>query len=216
MSPIRVMLADDHNLLRAGVRALLHSVPGVEIVAEASNGREALEGIHQHRPDVLLMDIAMPGMNGLEALARISKEHPDVRVIILSMHATEEYVHQAFKAGASGYLLKDAAAAELDVAVRAVARGETYLTPAVSRHVVEYLRRAGNGGSSADLLTPRQREILQLIAEGKTTKEIARVLSISVKTVETHRLQLMERLAIHDVPGLVRYAIRHRLVQLDQ
>lgn len=219
MGAIRVMLADDHTLLRAGVRALLHTVPEVDVVAEARNGREALALLEAHRPHVLLMDIAMPGMNGLEALPRISKSHPEVRVIILSMHATEEYVCQAFRAGAAGYLLKDAAAAELELAVKTVAGGETYITPAVCRHLVDdYLRRGDEPGNltAPELLTPRQRETLQLIAEGKSTKEIARVLDISVKTVETHRQQLMERLDIHDIAGLVRFAIRNRLVHLDQ
>ncbi|MBI3802080.1 MAG: response regulator transcription factor [Deltaproteobacteria bacterium] len=225
MKPTRVLLAEDHALVRAGIRALLHNLPGIQVVAEASDGREALRLINTHQPDLVLMDIAMAGLNGLEATARVTKEFPTVRVIILSMHSTEEYVAQALRAGAAGYLLKDAAATELELAVTAVARGETYLSPAVSKHVIaNYLRRAGGEETSGDektassavLLTPRQREILQLIAEGHSTKEIAATLHLSVKTVETHRMQLMGRLDVHDVAGLVRYAIRIGLVLPDR
>ncbi|TMQ34416.1 MAG: response regulator transcription factor [Planctomycetota bacterium] len=217
MKPIRVLLADDHALVRAGIRALVQNLAGVEVVAEAVDGREALALVKQHDPDVVLMDISMAGLNGLEAAARMAKDHPNTRVIILSAHSNEEYVCQALRAGAAGYLLKDAGTAELDLAVKAVARGETYLSPAVSKHVIaDYMRRVGGESGSLELLTPRQREILQLIAEGQTTKQIANTLHISVKTVETHRMQLMERLDIHDVPGLVRFAIRMRLVQPEQ
>jgi DNA-binding NarL/FixJ family response regulator len=216
-TPIRVLLADDHALVRAGIRALVQNLAGVEVVAEAVDGREALALVKQHDPDVVLMDISMAGLNGLEAAARMAKDHPNTRVIILSAHSNEEYVCQALRAGAAGYLLKDAGTAELDLAVKAVARGETYLSPAVSKHVIaDYMRRVGGESGSLELLTPRQREILQLIAEGQTTKQIANTLHISVKTVETHRMQLMERLDIHDVPGLVRFAIRMRLVQPEQ
>lgn len=216
MTPIRVVLADDHALVRAGIRALLENIEGVSVVAEAGDGRAALEAVAEHQPDVVLMDIAMAGLNGLEAAARITREHPATRVVILSMHASEEYVLRALQAGAIGYLLKDADTAELELAVRAAARGEAYLSPAVSRHLIaDYVRRVGQDLQLAEplshglnLLTPRQREVLQLIAEGRTTREIARLLNISVKTVETHRAQLMERLDIHDVAGLVRYAIR--------
>ncbi len=216
MTPIRVVLADDHALVRAGIRALLENIEGVSVVAEASDGRAALRAVADHRPDVVLMDIAMAGLNGLEAAARLAREHPAVRVVMLSMHANEEYVLRALQAGAIGYLLKDADTAELELAVRAAARGEAYLSPAVSRHLIaDYMRRVGQTPQPAEslsyslsLLTPRQREVLQLIAEGRTTREIARLLNISVKTVETHRAQLMERLDIHDVASLVRYAIR--------
>jgi DNA-binding NarL/FixJ family response regulator len=220
---IRVLLADDHALVRAGIRALLQNLAGIEVVGEADDGREALRLIGELRPDVVLMDIAMPGLNGLEAVARVAKEFPDVRVIMLSMHANEEYVLQALRSGAAGYLLKGARTAELELAVTSVAHGETYLSPAASKHVVSgYVQRtgegAGGGGSEprpTERLTPRQREILQLIAGGVTTKAIAQQLSISVKTVEMHRAQLMERLGIHDVAGLVRYAIRIGLVVPD-
>ena len=224
MSQIRIVLADDHTLVRAGIRALLQNLAGVEVVAEADDGREALRLIEAHRPDVVLMDIAMPGLNGLEAATRVAKEFPEVRVIILSMYANEEYVLQALRAGAAGYLLKGARTPELELALNAVVQGETYLSPAASRHVVDdYIRRAGGEGDrdsaaprADERLTPRQREILQLIAEGHTTKEIARQLDISAKTVEMHRAQLMARLDIHDVASLVRYAIRIGLVAPDE
>ncbi len=223
-TPIRILLADDHALVRAGIRALLQNLPDVEVVAEAGDGREALRLVEQYKPDLVLMDIAMPGLNGLEAAARLKTDFPGVRLIILSMHTNEEYVWQALHSGASGYLLKDANLSELEIAVRAVMRGETHLSPAVSRRVVEgYIQRVGGqpgeGGEEPGgqvRLTPRQREILQLIAEGNTTQAIAQTLSISVKTVETHRAQLMERLNIHDVAGLVRYAIRIGLITPDK
>lgn len=224
MKTIRVMLADDHTLVRGGLRALVEELPDIEVVAEADDGREALRLVAIHRPNIVLMDIAMTGMNGLEATSRITKEFPEVRVIILSMHTSEEYVLQALRAGAAGYLLKDAGVAELDLAINAIAQGETYLSPPVSKHVIsDYVRRMGgqisNGHqeqiSPLERLTPRQREILQLIAEGHTTQDIAHILNISIKTVETHRMQLMERLDIHDVTGLVRFAVRVGLVTLD-
>jgi DNA-binding NarL/FixJ family response regulator len=213
MTPIRVLLVEDHALVRAGIRALLEQLPGVEVVAEASTGYDALHLIAQHLPLVVLMDIGMAGMNGLEVMVQVTQDFPDVRVIMLSMHAHEEFVLQALRGGAAGYLLKDAGTAELELAIRAIARGEIYLSPAVSRHVVgEYVRRVGSTPVGLDQLTPRQREILRLIAQGHTTKEIAQQLAISVKTVETHRAQLMERLDIYDVARLVRYAIRLGLV----
>lgn len=213
MSKIRVLLVDDHTLVRAGIRALLQNLAGIEVVGEADDGHEALRLISELRPQVVLMDIAMPGLNGLEAVARIAQAAPEVRVIMLSMHASEEYVLQALRAGAAGYLLKGARLSELELAVMSVARGETYLSPAASKHVVSgYVQQAGEASQRStaptERLTPRQREILLLIAQGTTTKEIAQKLSISVKTVEMHRAQLMERLGIHDVAGLVRYAIR--------
>jgi DNA-binding NarL/FixJ family response regulator len=212
MKVIRVLLVDDHTLVRAGVRALLQKMEGVQVVDEAGNGREGLEKAAQLRPDVVLMDISMAELNGVEAAARIAREQPHTRVIMLSAHATEEYVVKALRAGASGYLLKNAVAAELEKAIKHVAEGETYLSPAIAGQVSEYIRRVGQEPTSLDRLTPRQREILQLIAEGKTTKQIAQLLDVSVKTVETHRCTLMEQLDIHDVAGLVRYAIRMGLV----
>jgi DNA-binding NarL/FixJ family response regulator len=213
MTSIQILLVEDHALVRAGIRALLEQLPEVEVVGEASNGYDALRLIGQHQPTVVLMDIGMAGMSGLEVMAQVAQSFPDIRVIMLSMHAHEEFVLQALRSGAAGYLLKDAGTAELELAIRAIARGETYLSPAVSRHVVgEYMRRVGSTPIGLDQLTPRQREILRLIAQGHTTKEIAQQLAISVKTVETHRAQLMERLDIYDVARLVRYAIRLGLV----
>jgi DNA-binding NarL/FixJ family response regulator len=226
--------------VRAGIRALLDSLPDVAVIAEAGNGREALRLIDQERPDVVLMDVAMKSMNGVEATLRISRDFPEVRVIILSMHANEEYVIESLRAGARGYMLKDAAVDELALAIKTVAEGHTYLSPVISNYVVHYLQRVGSkgqpvgsegqpGGSEGqpvgskgqrdpataspyEILTPRQREILQLIAEGATTQTIAETLQVSVKTVETHRAQLMERLQIHDIPALVRYALRTGLI----
>jgi DNA-binding NarL/FixJ family response regulator len=220
MKPIRVLLADDHNLVRAGIRALLQNFPDIEVVAEAENGREAMGLIRTHNPDVVLMDIAMPELNGLDATAQLVKEFPKLRIIILSMHVTEGYVLAALRAGASGYLLKGAATSELELAIKAVARGETYLSSAVSKYVVDTFKR-GTGGAITSTnepggrqidLTPRQREVLQLIAEGHSTKEIAQKLNISVKTAKTHRSELMRRLDLHDVAALVRYAIQTGLV----
>lgn len=209
MSPLHVILADDHALVRAGVRSLLEGVEGVEVVGEAGDGREALRLVEKLRPHVAVLDIRLPELNGLDVAARLAKSHPETRVLILSMHADEEYVRQALHAGAAGYLLKDCSVTELELALRAVSRGETYLSPAVSRLVVDdYLRQK----APAPGLSPRQREVLQMIAEGHSTKEIAYRLGISVKTAEAHRSQIMARLDIRDVPGLVRYAIRTGLV----
>jgi DNA-binding NarL/FixJ family response regulator len=211
-APIRVVLADDHALVRAGMRSLLGTMAQVEVVGEAASGEEALVLAERERPDVVLMDIAMKGITGLEAAARMRELHPGVRVIILSMHADEEYVLQALRAGAIGYLLKDAATGELELALRSVMRGESWFSPAVSRQVVEgYVQRVG-GEPAAEVLTARQREVLTLVAGGKSTKEIAYELNLSVKTVETHRAQIMERLGIRDVAGLVRYALKTGLV----
>lgn len=212
---IRVLLADDHALVRAGIRSLLNGMDEVEVVAEASSGEEAIELAASSRPDVVLMDIAMKGITGLEAAARMRIRNPEARVVILSMHSGEEYVLQALRAGAAGYLLKDAATGELELALRSVMRGESWLSPAVSRQVVEgYVQRPG-GEQTPELLTARQREVLRLVASGKSTKEIAFLLNLSVKTVETHRAQIMDRLGIRDVASLVRYALRTGLVPPD-
>jgi DNA-binding NarL/FixJ family response regulator len=217
MNVTRVLLADDHVLVRAGIRALIEKVPGVEVVGEAGTGREALELVRSKLPSVVLMDIAMAELGGLEALPRITKDFPGVKVIILSAHANEEYVIRALREGASGYMLKDSATTELELAINSVIQGKIYLSPSISRTVIDdYLQRVGGPVSPLEQLTPRQREILQLVAEGKNTKEVAYDLGISVKTVESHRLQLMERLNIHDVPGLVRYAVRSGLVSAGQ
>ncbi len=213
MTPVRVLLADDHALVRAGIRALLQNLDGVTVVAETGNGAEVLEFARAHRPDVVLLDISMPGLGGLEVSAQLRDALPEVRVVMLSMHANEEYVLQALRAGAAGYMLKDSATAELELALKAVMQGETYLSPPISKQVVEgYVQRVGAEQTASDNLTPRQRQVLQLIAEGHSTKEIAHRLNLSVKTVETHRAQLMERLQIREIAGLVKYAIRHGLV----
>ena len=217
MSGISILLVDDHVLVRAGIRALLERLPEVTAIAEAKDGREAFRLIHEQPPDLVLMDIAMPGLNGIEATARITKEFPAIRVIILSMYANDEYVREAIKAGAAGYLVKSAAAVELEKAIKAVMRSEMYFSQQVSSHVIK--GKAGQLSVERSLierLTPRQREIVQLIAERNSTKEIAQILNISVKTVETHRAQLMERLGIYDVPGLVRFAIRAGLASLEE
>lgn len=216
MKQIRIVLADDHALVRAGICTLCESLDGVTVVAEAADGNQALEMVRAHHPDLVLMDIAMKRLNGLEATVRIKREFPQVCVIILSMHAAEDYVQQALKAGAAGYLLKDAAVPELETAITVVMRGEVYLSPRISRLVVQsYMQLAGATEGPLGVLTPRQREILQLIAEGHSTKDISFRLGLGVKTVETHRAQIMERLGIYDIAGLVRYAIRAGLVSSD-
>jgi DNA-binding NarL/FixJ family response regulator len=217
MNLTRVLLADDHALVRAGIRALLEKIPSVEVVGEAGTGREALELVRSKLPNLVLMDIAMAELGGLEALPRITKDFPSVKVIILSAHASEEYVIRALRDGASGYMLKDSATSELELAINSVIQGKVYLSPSISRTVIDdYLQRVGGAVSPLEQLTSRQREILQSIAEGKNAKEIAADLDVSIKTVESHRLQLMDRLNIHDVPGLVRYAIRNGLVSAER
>ena len=211
---IRVLLADDHTLVRNGIRALLEKIQGVQVVAEAADGREALELIEAKRPDVALMDINMPGLNGIETTAEIKRRFPETRVLILSVHLAGDFVSRALRAGASGYLPKDATPMELEFALRAVVAGETYLSPRVSGDLVDrFVRSAGVGQSPLELLTRRQREILQLIAEGHSTKQIALRLNVSVKTVEGHRALLMERLGIHDIAGLTLFAARAGLVE---
>lgn len=206
--PMRVVLADDHALVRAGIRSLLERMPGVVVVAEAGSGDECVALVKHYAPDLVLMDIAMAGSSGLTAAAQLHRDLPEVCVLLLSMHASHAYVEEALAAGVSGYLLKDAAAVELDLAVKSVMAGEIYLSPAISKVLVE--GRAG-AGSGEVTLSPRQREVLQLMAEGHSTKEIAFRLGLSVKTVETHRAGLMKRLDIHDIAGLVKYALRKGL-----
>jgi DNA-binding NarL/FixJ family response regulator len=216
MKPIRVIIVDDHALLRAGLRGYLATLEGIEVVGEAADGLKALELVEALRPDILMTDISMSGLDGLGLTARVAGVSPQTRVIILSMHTEWGYADKAVRAGAAGYLVKDSGATEVELAVRAVARGESYLSPAVSKHVVAgYVRMAEAQANTPDPLTPRQREVLKLIAEGLTTKAIARRLDISAKTADTHRVQLMERLDIHDIAGLVRYAIRTGLVDQD-
>jgi DNA-binding NarL/FixJ family response regulator len=215
VTTIRVLLADDHRLVRSGLRSLLEQMTGVEVLGEAEHGREVLRLLKAVQPDVVVMDISMAELNGLETTAYITRDYPQVRVLILSVHAAEPYVLQAVQAGAAGYLLKTAAREELELAVRAVARGEIYLSPAVAAHVTANLRRlrgqesrASGAASSEAPLRASERELLQLIAEGYTAKEIAARLYITKKAVESRRARLMDRLNIYDLPGLVRYAMR--------
>ena len=216
MPNIRVLLVDDHTLFRAGMRSLLQMIDDFEIVAEAADGREALRRVETQRPDVVLLDILMPGLNGLDTVARIARNCPQARVIMLSMNADEDSVLKALRAGAVGYLVKTADPAELELAIRAVARGEKYLSSAISQHVVGVcLRRLDHEHTSLERLTPRQREVLQLVAEGHTTKEIAHQLQIGVKTAEAYRGELMKTLNIHDTASLTRYAIRTGLISAE-
>ena len=215
--PIRVLLADDHTLIRAGIRALLEKLPGVEVAGEASDGREVIDLIKTHQPDMVLMDISMPGLNGLQALARITRDFPKVRVIILSMHPNDEYVLQVLKSGASGYLLKRAATAELAAALKSVVGGEIYLSREITGQFLKKfpLQQIARSITPLEQLTSRQREILQLLAEGQTTKAIASILKVSDKTVEYHRAKMMEALKIFDIPGLVRFAMRTGLISAE-
>ena len=209
---IRVLLADHHALIRGGIRALLEKLPELEILAEASDGPEALRLIRQHRPDVALIESAMSGLSGFEVTALVKKECPGVHVLVLSTYADEECLRQALDCGADGYLTMTASAAELELAIKTVANGQTYISSSATKLLEDFVR-----GSHETLkgLTPRQREVLKLIAEGKSTKEIALALNISVKTVETHRMLLTDRLDIHHTAGLVRYAIKAGLIRLE-
>jgi len=209
---MRVLLADDHALVRAGLRALITALPFVSEVYEAADGREAIAVATAKHPDIVLMDIAMPVMNGFEAMSRILKDLPGTPVVILSMYEDEEFVWRALRLGASGYVAKSAAVAELEATLRAVDAGEVYVSPSLRTAANDAEARKGGEGDPHRRLTPRQREILQMIAEGMTSREIGESLHIHIKTVESHRMHLMKRLGIHDVAGLVRYAIRHRVV----
>ena len=216
---MRVILADDHRLVRAGLRALLESFENVQVLAECGDGLDALQQVAEHRPDVLLLDLSMPRLNGLEVARRVAGVSPQSKVLVLSMHAGPEYVAQALRANVAGYLIKGSAVAELRVALDALAEGRAYLSPAISQTILRGYLRTGKDPADAlaelGQLTTRQREVLQLMAEGHSTRAIADRLHLSVKTVESHRMQLMDRLDIHDVPGLVRFAIRAGLVSAD-
>ncbi len=215
MNPIRVLIADDHALVRAGIRALVERIDGVVVVGEAGKGSEALELVRQLSPDLLLLDITMPDGNGFDVLDQLTKHYPEIRVIVLTVHEAGEYAIRAVREGAAGYLPKSAASTELEDAIRTVVNGKRYISPETAQNTII---EQGSRGTKRDLLatlSPRQREVLRLIAEGRTTKQIARELEISVKTVETHRAQLMERLGIHDVAGLVRYAIIVGIIEVE-
>ncbi len=215
MPKTRLALIDDHQIVRDGLKAILQKLDNCEVVAEGGSGEDALEIARNADIQVFLMDIAMPGMSGIEAAARICELRPDARIIMLSMHATGEYVRRALNSGASGYMLKNMAPSELARAIDRVAAGGRYLSPDIANALEEATQAIEDESGGLSALTARQQEILRLLAEGMSTKDIAGLLSISAKTVETHRSQLMQKLEIYDVPGLVKYAIRHGLVRLD-
>lgn len=218
MGKIKVLLAEDHTIVRKGIRSLLAEASDIEVVGEAEDGREAVEKVESLRPDIVLMDITMPHLNGLEATRQILKQFPDVKVLILTMYTNEAYIFQVLQAGASGYLVKQSAPAELLSAIEAVHRGDTFLSPSISRKIVNQYLEHGQGTavrSRYDDLTGREREILQLITEGCSNKDIAEKLFISVKTVGVHRNNLMEKLDIHNTTELVKYALRKGIITLD-
>ena len=212
---MRLLLADDHVLFRAGLRALLSDIDGMQIVAEAGDGAEAVRLAASTEPDLAFLDIAMPRLNGLAATAQIKAARPATRVIVLSMHLTEDYIRRALGAGADGYMVKDAAPSELKVAVQAVMAGGNYLSPAAASLLIKQALPGMKGADPLAALSPRQVEVLRMVAEGKSTKEIARLLDLSPKTVDIHRAQVMQRLDIHDVAGLTRFAVRAGLVDTD-
>lgn len=213
--PIRILLADDHAVVRDGVRALLEKQTDMEVVAEAADGREAAQLAEDLRPDVVIMDVGMPNLNGIDATRRILNAHPQIAVVILSMHQDESYVLRSLKAGAKGYLLKDSLRSDVLDAIRAVAQGRSFLTRKISRMMQEdYIQEMEQRGleDSYDLLTGREREVLQLAAEGKPNKEIAGALNISLTTVETHRTHILQKLGLHSVPELILYAVRKGII----
>jgi two-component system, NarL family, response regulator NreC len=215
MNPVRIVLADDHTIVRNGLRAVLGRHPEFAVVGEAGNGREAIETVARERPDIVILDIAMPILNGIEAARRISAEHPKTAVMILSMHADESYIVRALRSGARAYLLKDSAEADLINAIRAVSAGKAFFSPAVSKVLADdYLRQLQQHGveDRYESLTARERELLQLIAELKSTKEIAALLGVSPHTVDTHRGNLMQKLDVHSIPELVLYAVRKGVI----
>jgi two-component system, NarL family, response regulator NreC len=215
MNDIRIVLADDHTLVRHGLRLMLEREPGLKVVAEASNGREALDAVDRCLPHVIILDLAMPTLNGIEAARQIHLRHPATSIVVLSMHSDESYVLRALKAGARAYLLKDSADTDLINAVKAVREGKAFFSPAISRVLVEdYVRQLQQKGveDSYELLTSREREILQLIGEGKSNKDVAQILNLSPYTVETHRSNVMEKLNLHSVPELILYAVRKGVV----
>ncbi len=217
MSPIRVLLADDHRILREGIRALIEDQEDMQVVGEAEDGLATVKKVAKLQPDVVVMDIAMPLLNGLEATRQIRRDFPQVKVLILTMHDNEEYIRQVLAAGALGYVLKDAAARDLLGAIRTVNQGEAVLSPAITRLVIEDYLRWGDirPEDTTDGLTAREREVLQLIAEGYTNKEIAGIMSLSVKTVQSHRTNLMNKLDLHDRGELIKYAIQKKIIDIN-
>jgi two-component system response regulator NreC len=212
---IRILLADDHNVMRRGLRLLLEGQPDFKVVAEAADGRQAVEQAEAQKPDVVVLDLAMPNLSGIEAAQRILADSPSTSVVVLSMHSDEGYVLRALKAGAKGYLLKDSAEGDLIEAIRAVSQGKTFFSPEISRMLVEdYVRELRTRGveDSYELLTAREREVLQMIAEGRSNKEVATALNVSLYTVETHRRNLQDKLNLHSPAELILYAVRKRLI----
>lgn len=215
MSTIRILLADDHTVMRAGLRLLLERQPDMVVVAEAEDGRQTVSTVDTEKPDVVVMDIAMPNLNGIEATRLIASRHPEIAVVILSMHSDESYVMRALKAGAKAYLLKDSAEADLIRAVRAVSEGKSFFSPTVSKMLLEdYVQQLRLRGEedSYELLTAREREVLQLLAEGKSNKDVANTLNLSLYTVETHRAHILQKLGLHTVPDLILYAVRKGII----
>ena len=215
MNPIRILLADDHTVIRKGLRLLLESQPGFKVIGEAADGRETVAQAEAHQPDVVVLDVAMPTLNGIEAARQISAKLPQTAIVFLSMHSDESYVLKALKSGAKAYLLKDSAEYDLINAIRAVSEGKAFFSPAISKMLMEeYMRQMQEREveDSYDLLTTREREVLQLLAEGKTNKEVAQILNLSLYTVETHRGNLMEKLGLHTVPELILYAVRKGVI----
>lgn len=217
---IRILIADDHTIVRQGIQKLLEAEDGIEVIGEASDGREAVAKCLELEPQLLLLDISMPGLNGLEAIRQIVRRSPKTRILVLSMHKNDAYVLEALRNGASGYLLKDSASEEIVTAIRAISRGESYLSPAISRLVIDdYLRLNRNGTDGKrtlyETLTNREREIFQLLAEGLKNHEVAERLHVSVKTVETHRAHIMEKLGLNNIAEMVKYAIEIGVVQLN-
>ena len=215
-SKIRILIADDHTLFRNGICALLEDEPDILIVGEASDGREAVRLTGQLKPNVVLMDIAMPLLNGLEATRQIKLEHPEINILVLTMYDNEEYFREMLEVGASGYIIKRAAASELVTAIRAVYNGEAVLSPTITRLLLEdYLNHdIHSQKDDPNALTSREREVLQLIAEGKTSREIAEILNLSVKTIQSHRTSLMQKLDLHDRGDLIKYAIQKKIIEL--
>ena len=214
---IRIIVADDHRIVRNGLRSLLDSEPDIEVIAEAENGRKTVQLVRELMPDVVVMDVTMPDLNGIEATRQILDEFPQVKIIALSMHHHEQFVSGMLMVGASGYLLKDCSVDELTTAIRAATKGEIYLSPGVANAVLKnYIRQLKESGKSIPpLLTPRETEVLQLVSEGKTSKEIASLMHISAKTVDTHRRQMMAKLNVSSIAQLTKYAIRSGLTSLD-
>jgi len=213
---IKIILADDHKITREGLRLLIEKQQDMEVVAEAENGRTAVELANESPADLVIMDVSMPDLNGIQAAKQILSNSPDIKVIALSMHSDALFVTEMLRSGAAGYLIKDCAFEELARAIRSVMRGDTYLSPSISRLVVDdYLHRITRESSNADILTNREKEVLQLLAEGKATKQIALKLHVSVKTVETHRRQIMDKLDMHSIAELTKYAIRKGFTSLE-